>query len=113
MSISQVTFDRVAQHLLTQNKASQAYGKCLYRSPEGLMCAVGCLIKDEHYSERLENLDAGEHVVRNALLMSDIREEDLDYLIQLQTIHDNYDPPMWKGKLEEYAFINNLKWNFD
>lgn len=39
---------------------------CCYRSPKGLMCAVGCLIADKFYSTTIENVpgSAGEVMAR-------------------------------------------------
>lgn len=57
----QEAFDKIATHLATQGKRSVKRKKfedevelCLYRSPDGLSCAVGCLIPDELYKEKLE-----------------------------------------------------------
>ena len=45
----QEVFDKVAIHLLTQNaKALNSGGLCVYKTPNGLRCAVGCLIPDGH-----------------------------------------------------------------
>jgi hypothetical protein len=52
---NQDIFDTVAIHLIKQGKKSaDANGDCLYRSPEGLKCAVGCLIPDEVYDPEME-----------------------------------------------------------
>jgi len=41
---------RVYDHLMTQNEKSiDGVGNCKYRSPDGMMCALGCLIPDEEY----------------------------------------------------------------
>jgi hypothetical protein len=50
----QETFDKVCVHLLTQLQKSvflDSNGSmaCAYRGPNGLKCAVGCLIPDELY----------------------------------------------------------------
>lgn len=50
----QETFDRVAKHLLKQNKKSVNGTQCMYRSSDGLQCALGCLIPDELYVPSLE-----------------------------------------------------------
>lgn len=55
---NQEIFDRVIAHLRKQGEpAFDDEGDCLYRTEINgrvLMCAVGCLIADEHYSENLE-----------------------------------------------------------
>lgn len=54
-------FERVRDHLLTQNRPSSSIGEgCLYRlecmdaSKPPLRCAVGCLITDEAYDAAIE-----------------------------------------------------------
>lgn len=44
----------IRDHLTKQNAQAFAQGDCLYKSPDGKMCAVGCLIKPEHYKEDFE-----------------------------------------------------------
>jgi hypothetical protein len=52
----QEIFDTVAIHLIKQGKKSVGDdGNCLYRGPEGLKCAVGCLIPDEVYRPEMES----------------------------------------------------------
>lgn len=53
---NQEVFDRVASHLIKQNKKSResSIGPCVYRTPQGLSCAVGCLISEEDYDNRVE-----------------------------------------------------------
>ena len=50
----QEVFDKVATHLLTQNKRSLEDTSCVYRAKDGSMCAAGCLIPDEEYTPALE-----------------------------------------------------------
>ena len=51
----QKVFDTVLTHLRTQNRrAVNGSGGCVYRSPEGLKCAIGCLIPDELYRSSME-----------------------------------------------------------
>lgn len=53
-STPQEVFDYVAKHLIKQGKQAVAGSNCAYRSPEGLSCAVGCLITDEEYNVNME-----------------------------------------------------------
>ena len=87
---TQQIFDKVATHLLTQNARSAAEGSCLYRSPSGLKCAVGCLISDSVYAtyniygedheekigNNLEGRHSGYHTVVEALRLSIGRQLD-------------------------------------
>jgi hypothetical protein len=50
----QEIFDTVVNHLRKQGKPAMADGTCAYRGEGDTMCAVGCLIKDKHYSDSLE-----------------------------------------------------------
>lgn len=93
----------VKQHLLTQNKASirgeedDLIGSmCVYRSPDKLMCAAGCLMTDEEYKEIFEGHDwaslAGAGLVPAA---------HKKLIGELQHCHDEYDVSEWKARLDE------------
>lgn len=112
----QEIFDKVVNHLLTQNKqcsvedASYANGlKCLYRGPNGLKCAIGCLIPDELYCPEMEGLRA-----MNVITSYDIEElTGYEYFANaLQEIHDNYEPRFWSQKLKEVAKDHCLEFNY-
>ena len=98
-------FNKVSEHLLTQNEKSLGEDEvCAYRNHTGLECAVGCLIDDEFYSEDLEywNLDRN-GIVSDALEKSgvDMTREILDLLQRLQKLHDHTEPETWKEELEK------------
>ena len=86
----QEVFDYIVSHLLKQGKRS--YGAypddtrtegCLYRGPDNLKCAAGCLIPDDLYSKELEG-DSWGSVSRKLNC-----HENHAYLIsQLQKAHD-------------------------
>jgi hypothetical protein len=118
MLTNQQIFDRVYVHLLRQNAKSQevlgGITTCLYRSPEGLSCAVGCLISDEFYSPAIENssvlellyptLGDGNEVLRRTLEGSGIDLESSGQLLnRLQRVHDGFDPANWSKALEVVA----------
>lgn len=46
--------ETIRDHLTKQNAQAFANGDCLYKSHDGKMCAVGCLIKPEYYNEKFE-----------------------------------------------------------
>ena len=96
----QETFDKVAKHLLTQNAKSVNGGRCSYRGAEGRMCAVGCLIDDEHYSPALEGCHVWFPDVRTALSKSGVPNEVVGTLLDaLKTIHDCYPLEDWRAEL--------------
>jgi hypothetical protein len=65
------------------------------------MCAVGCLIDDNFYSEKLENCSPNDTEVRRAVENSMSNwEYNVSLLSELQNIHDEYEPDQWSLKLE-------------
>lgn len=112
---NQEIFNKVAKHLLKQNARSVDPNDeiCCYRGPDGLQCAVGCLIADEHYSPELEGLPVDTYRVRGALYASGIVEVHPDsplytgdaavLLAELQVIHDNDGPAYWRQALRMTA----------
>lgn len=110
---------RIRDHLTKQGAASLAdhgHGAtCAYRGAEGRMCAVGCLIANEHYSTELEDQSADEPVVMEALAKSGITEDAIDLLCEWQNYHDGQDYELWCEReapdLEHFgpaAFHNHL-----
>lgn len=101
-------FNKVAAHLLTQQKTSMRehqFGskQCAYRGDDGCKCAVGCLIEDEEYAPWMEGLSI--HGVVNedrcpASLRNRFDIHSLDICRQLQFIHDNVDVCAWKEELD-------------
>lgn len=104
----QEIFDKVYRHLLSQGK--QAYDEtrpgCVYRSPDGLSCAIGCLIPNSLYYPALEG-----HGVRNMAIITVLKkagvipdiEDYWDYVVlldNLQKIHDSVFPVDWQEKLD-------------
>ena len=97
----QEIFDRVAEHLLKQGERSAA-GVCMYRSPTGLKCAVGCLIPDSRYSLELEELGVTREPVWEVMKELGYKESQVSLLSELQWIHDGGDPDEW-SKLLRFA----------
>lgn len=92
---AQEIFDTVATHLFRQgHQAIAIVGlACLYRAPNGDMCAVGVLIPDEYYKKDFEMLPVGsicsqfpEWLAVHILLLK-----------ALQRVHDS----KWNWKTEE------------
>jgi hypothetical protein len=100
-------FNYVKEHLLKQNERSVDPWsmQCQYLSQKEdgkvLMCAVGCLIDDEWYSEKIENLSASNEDVKRAIAGSIPNwKVNTNMLSELQNIHDEYEPEQWSLKLE-------------
>jgi hypothetical protein len=88
--------DFVTEHLLKQCKQSISDGLCMYRHPDGLMCAAGCLIPKGGYTANMENKSWA--LVVHAGWVPSTHSK----LIQkLQLIHDNIPPSSWSEKLAE------------
>lgn len=101
-------FEKVKNHLLTQKlKSVDADGACVYRGENGMMCAVGCLIKDEFYSSHIEGVSVTASKVHFALTQSigDIEGITDNMLSCLQRIHDDKQPEDWE------AYLNTFKFN--
>ncbi len=116
----QEIFDTVAKHLLTQNRQSVTLiCTCLYRGPEGLKCAIGCLIPDELYKPAIERHPVFSLICKPERLgYTQQQQADLAklgftkdnelFLTRLQKIHDNYKPEEWHACLKTLAKIYNL-----
>ncbi len=105
----QEIFDRVATHLLKQKaKAIQPGGAtCRYRSGD-LKCAIGCLIPEDVYIRHgveIEGIPVTNPVLRNALLESGLPTDglDLDFLKDLQNVHDSEPIYYWPFRLLKIA----------
>lgn len=109
-------YEKVAAHLKSLPRQSAEFGSCRYRHTTEtgsiLSCAVGCLIKDEHYKRSLEGRRPWNDGVREALMLSGIpsRDDVWDLLDSLQDLHDddrnwgteeNRDQPMNEMGLKE------------
>jgi hypothetical protein len=98
----QSIFDQAANHLLAQNKrSSEEFGPaCLYRSSDGLKCAVGCFISDDEYKPDMEG-----HCVDKILTDCDITlyGDKILLLRKLQDLHDNAYVYEWESELEGLA----------
>lgn len=116
MSLIQKLFDKAVTHLLTQMEQSMdGDGRCLYRGPNGLKCAIGALIDDAWYdAERLEDLSLRSRCVQATIAqsqgfdLSTLEEEDWLILWAVQNTHDTYLPDEWKDKLTALAEEHNL-----
>ena len=103
-------YEKVKAHLLKQRARSLGDKGCAYRGfNNGAMCAVGCLIKDEHYTTELEGLRADCGNVWYALCASlNIPGKQPSnfarMILQLQTIHDSATISSWETQLNNFLF---------
>jgi hypothetical protein len=96
---SQQLFDYITHFLYKQGEPSvdrvdRGSEVCAYRGTRGLMCAVGCIIPDEIYRERMEGSGVTELEIKARHIPVhkpywDWVMKHTDLLCSLQTIHDN------------------------
>ncbi len=98
---NQEILDYVTAHLRNQGRRSVAsanatcfMGACLYRGPDGLSCAVGCLIPDEEYRPDMERrfdelVDKFPRIGIYLRLAESCQRKQI--LMNLQRIHDNHE----------------------
>lgn len=103
----QEVFNRVVNHLRAQGEKAidPESESCRYRAPGGKMCAVGCLIKDEHYTEKFEGQASDGTGVVVALVKSGIpnTKSMQDLLGSFQETHDHHDWVEWEDRFKEIA----------
>lgn len=97
-------FDKVAKHLLTQGERSESgFIGCVYRTPNGMKCAIGCLIDDEIYTPEIEGKS-----VDQLSIFTNLSEKKRDLLIFLQMVHDDYSVKEWSHELGRVASMFDL-----
>lgn len=105
-------FDKSARHLLKQRRRSTSATEedyCLYRGPNGLMCAVGVCIPDELYIKAMEGCSVSNLLKRYPLLHNYIPNVELAE--ELQQLHDSVSPERWGDELWSIACVHGLEWN--
>lgn len=141
-------FEVVVRHLLSQKqRATGLNGDCAYRGfddmteypedielygemdidivevPNGLLCAVGVLIRDEFYDPEIEGNDFHDDWVQKCVRDShpdwEITDDDVAFLRFLQSVHDRHPVEDWASFLL-YMITNyisvidgDISWNFD
>jgi hypothetical protein len=91
---SQEIFDTVVAHLLQQGKQSKSESDiCLYRSDDGLKCAIGALIPDSDYVSDMEAAVVYPSYCSPSTTIQSWAQSnypnDLKLLNRLQKLHDN------------------------
>lgn len=121
----QEIFNISATHLLTQNARSRGsypardsktheiisgalIEGCMYRGENGRKCAIGPLIPDDKYDERMEGRGANHELVQEA---TGISLEHRRLLDSLQNVHDGFPVEDWRVALVNVAHKFHL--NYD
>jgi len=119
-------FDRVRKFAKDQGKKSLDDDhewdgeECRYRNKDGLKCFVGCLIPDDRYDPSTEGKDVCNRTVLDQIpefdgiilpsddptyrsLMTENVRRAIEFLGDLQAIHDGFEPDEWEDEFEEMA----------
>lgn len=114
----QDTFDKVVKHARTQNEKAQdlVRKQCLYRTESGLKCFIGCLIPDNLYNKGMESktiiaLHNHHNEVMEEIFGSELTKADIDFLSNLQRIHDQSEVRVWESKFKHLAETEGLVYN--
>jgi hypothetical protein len=106
-------FDKVRAHLLNQGVRAMVNDACRYRTPQGMACAVGCLIPEEFYDPMIETgvlprcadglwndkgaVDENDDTLVDVMNQCGIpaRNSVRSLLTDLQAVHDGNEPSKW------------------
>ena len=112
---NQATFDKVVNHLRRQGCKSegsytnpmtgQVTSGCVYRGPNNLMCAAGCLIPNEDYTPKMEGQPANVREVKEVL---EKNGHNVELAQKFQNIHDRRQVQEWETQIEQLAQEFNL-----
>ena len=124
MTTKRKIFETVKLHLLTQkSKCIDSVGSCKYRMhhpTKTLKCAIGALIPDSQYNPDMDNPEYSTGLydtfyqeyleVRGNTLVKEVLcgiygELDLEFLTQLQKIHDCTKAEDWERVLDNFEQI--------
>ena len=103
---TQQAFDIMVQHLRQQGRPSRdEVDGCQYRGPDGLKCAVGALIPDELYNERMESKNIYSLIKDGKFpaLTELFAGINIHVLSDLQDTHDFNEPARWEQLFKECA----------
>lgn len=111
MIVAETSRDKIAAHLIKQHaRAVEPHpsynpslgtvaSRCQYRTADGLMCAAGCIISDEHYTAEMEGMTA----YQVAGTFPSAFPEDIG-LRELE---------IWQAYHDHYATICGIRYSYD
>lgn len=103
MKTIQELFDISAVGMLKQNKRSvNEHDECQYHHTNGNRCAIGFIIPDNRYTEDIEDNNVDSAQVWFVLHQSqvDVQDENtMEFLKELQRVHDRTDVVDWPNEL--------------
>lgn len=102
----QEAFDKIVARLMDgTGPAVNEKGDCMYRAPNGLKCAVGCLIPDDKYDLRMEGRAVGQFF---KLGFNCLEGLNIDMLALAQDVHDS--DYSWDGNTLNAKGIEELRY---
>ncbi len=101
---NQEAFDKMVAHLRKQGKPAKQDGSCRYRTDDGLMCAVGCLLTDAEYKRSME----GKGVERMQRTYGVLQDLDPSFLAEMQDTHDGWETTVWEARFADTAAHHGL-----
>lgn len=122
--MAHLTLNKVASkvivHLLTQGKKSvlSDQSMCKYRGEGDLKCAVGAMILDQFYTEKMEGMGIWNRsaVLFDVLENSGIDTSDnqiIEFLGRAQNIHDQDDVENWHKLLYKLCHDFDIEWRVE
>ena len=111
---AQEIYETVVNHLRQQGERSVGPdGTCLYRSGNGLKCAIGILISDEVYKPEMEEKDLLVLLDQDTINLGPVREEltkHFSMLKEFQKAHDCSYPSNWEEDFKKIAKLFALQY---
>lgn len=107
----QRVFNQAVRHLLTQNKRCFNKAKtCQYLNDKGLKCVAGCFISKQQHKDLIDGINSRlNSETWSFLVKSKIAPiEHMEFIEELQYIHDNLEPRFWYKELNILAKKRNL-----
>lgn len=113
MTTKQELFDKVCEGLASQNWEQCYYEYCRYEY-EGKRCAIGHLIDKDEFKKQYEQelcevigtINGNQRI--NKYVCEKYGEEHIDFLAELQRVHDNSTDKNMKSKHREFAELHGL-----
>lgn len=104
----QTAFDTMVAHLRRQGERAFNGQSCLYRTNDGLKCAVGALIPDEEYRESFEGVSAWKLIQDG--LVSNLDKKDAEFFAAAQNqLHDT-NSALSEDNFKDFADCWGLKY---
>jgi len=107
---NQEILNTVVNHLWNQKVPAMHTTGCCYRTPDGLKCAIGCLITDVEYNPKMEHKNV-ENITTKFHIKA-ITNTSVTFLGDLQDLHDRIvAKTSWGLKVPQtmIAFKNQIK----